>query len=103
MSWPFTNPATGPSDIEGPGAAVPTSATEIAGGTQAWILGIDFYNGADDPRDVTITNSADVVLYKTTIQPKSMPPPYSAAFRPTLGMKWFASDTGVLGHVYGYQ
>jgi hypothetical protein len=105
-AWPFTTPASAPTSFAGPGAVVPTAATEIGGGTALTLLGADFYNASTDTvRTVTITNTAGVVVDKIPIQPRSPATPRDWTFRPSLGLKWSVDDAGagdVIGHVWGY-
>lgn len=104
MAWPFSTPASGPTSFGGPGATVPSSATEIGGGAAVWLLGLQFRNNnTTTPRTVTVTNTAGDLLWKETIAPDSGSQPYAPTFEPTTGIKWSVdSGSDVVGHVWGY-
>lgn len=103
MAWPFTSPASGPTSFAGPGATVPTSATEIAGGAAVWLLGLHFVNTGTVARTVIVTNSAGALVWKETIEAGSGSTPYAPTFEPCTGLKWSVDGgTDVVGHVWGY-
>ena len=99
MAWPFSTPVA-PNLDTGPGAAVPTSATSITTAT-AWLLGAHFTNTDAAERTVTMTNTAGAILAQLTLPPGAEMP-YEWPFRPTVGVRWSASGTGVLGQAWGY-
>ena len=101
MAWPFTTPASAPTSFAGPGAAVPTSPTEIGGGVAVALLGAHFTNQAAVSRTVTLTNTAGTLLASIEIPP-GVEHPYEWPFRPSVGLKWSASGANVVGHVWGY-
>lgn len=101
MAWPFSSPASAPTSFAGPGASVPTSATEIGGGVAVVLLGIRLRNDAGEDRVVTITNSAGNEVWKETV-PAGSGIGVALAFEPVVGLKWSASGTSVTGHVWGY-
>lgn len=104
MAWPFSTPASGPTSFSGPGATVPTSATEIAGGAAVWLLGAHFINNDSVERTVILSNSSGGIVYQATIPPGGSPPnPYAPTFEPSTGLKWSVSGgSAVVGHVWGY-
>lgn len=104
MAWPFTTPASGPTDFAAPGTQVPTSATEIGGGVARWLLGISIINKDTVERTVVVTDTAGGEVYRATLPPGGGPPvPYSPTFEPVTGIKWSVDGgTAVIGHVWGY-
>lgn len=103
MPWPFAAPASAPTSFAGPGSVVPAVATEIGGGVAVALLGLHFINNGVVERTVTVTSSADAVVWKETIPAGSGSTPYAPTFEPTIGLKW-SVDAGadVVGHVWGY-
>jgi hypothetical protein len=100
MSWPFSN-VVAPNMDTGPGTDIPDSVGVVFTGI-VWILGAHFSNPSDTQQTVTVVNSADDVLCVVTIaggEEKT----YDWPFRPTDGVKWSATGTGCLGHIWGYQ
>jgi len=103
MAWPFTTPSSGPTSFGGPGATVPTSATEIGGAAAIWLVGLHFINSGVVDRTVTVTNTAGALLWKETIPPSSGSRPYEPTFEPSTGLKWSVDGgSDVVGHVWGY-
>lgn len=105
MAWPFTTPASGPVSFAGPGATVPSSATEIGGAAALWLLGLKFTNtSTTTTRIVTVTNTAGSIIWQESIPPNSGSLPFDPTFEPITGLKW-SVDAGsdVVGHVWGYQ
>jgi hypothetical protein len=100
MAWPFASVGA-PNLDTGPGVAVPTGVGTITA-SAVWLLGAHFTNrtGANAVT-VTVTDTAGLVLCELKI-PKGGEMPYEWPFRPTTGVKWFASATGALGHIWGY-
>jgi hypothetical protein len=106
LAWPFS--AAAPSLDSGEVATVPTVATAVPNvtstGTQTWLMGADFFNTTNEPITVTLTDGSNVVFRTITIQAGSGPDkPIEWAFRPTVGVKWFASAAGLNGKIWGYQ
>jgi hypothetical protein len=102
MAWPFSN-VNQPNLDTGPGVAVPTSSTSITA-SEAWLLGAHFTNSTAGQITVTVTNTAGSILCKIKI-PANAEQPYEWPFRPVsvgVGVKWFASGAGLLGHIWGY-
>lgn len=98
-AWPFSQAA--PGDIAGPGATLPNSSTSVTT-SQAYIAGWHFRNTSAAPVTVTITDTAGNVLDSFQL-PVGGKEPYEPSFRPSLGVKWFASAaSSVIGHIWGY-
>jgi len=100
MAWPFGTTPNAPNLDTGPGVAVPTVSTPITA-SAAWLLGAHFSNLGAAPITVTVTDTAGSKLCELKI-PKGAEQPYEWPFRPTTGVKWFASAAGMVGHVWGY-
>jgi hypothetical protein len=98
--WPFSNCAA-PNLDNTPGQAVPTSSTAIAAG-QAWLMGAHFTNTGAVQRTITVTDTAGNTILVLVLA-AGLEQSYEWPFRPTLGLKWFASGVGIVGHVWGYQ
>lgn len=101
MSWPFGS-VVAPNLDTGPGADVPTSAGVVTA-SPAWLLGAHFTNptGTGTPITVTLTNTAGDVALSVEV-PEGGELPFEWGFRPLAGVKWVASDAGLLGQVWGY-
>jgi hypothetical protein len=99
MAWPFTTVGE-PNLDTGPGAVVPTSSDAVTA-SEAWLLGAHFTNKGSGAITVTVTDSAGAILCELKI-PKNGEMPYEWPFRPTTGIKWFASASGMIGHIWGY-
>jgi hypothetical protein len=64
-------------------------------------LGTHFKNTSGVTVTVTVENTALANLVELEI-PAGGEQPYEWPFRPALGVKWFASGAGVVGHLWGY-
>jgi hypothetical protein len=101
MAWPFDFATF---NLDTGLVAVPTGAASIVTGAACWIVGASFTCGAatGDTITVTITNSADVVIACVEVVPGAPPPSMPWTLKPSTGIKWTASASGVIGHIWGY-
>lgn len=98
--WPFTTPRV--YDFDTGYVAVPTSLTAITTAI-VYMAGQRFTNTTSSARTVSLVDTAGgAILSEYPIGPHGSIPSPAINFEPSTGLKWQASDTGVVGKLWGW-
>lgn len=83
--------------------AVPTpSLTVISAVTTLYLYGFFFANTTSDPISVTVTDTAGLEILPARVVPPNDFISEGWALKPSIGLKWSATASGINGHIWGY-